>query len=335
VQTSWSGPKYELPYEGEPRVQIKGWTTEDAARKIAALGGKDLDALRASAERRDFRPVPLGVRVSFAIASEIKQVESGNVIGKLAGSDPVLAKEAVLYTAHHDHLGIKEGVRPGADAICNGAVDNASGVSALLTIAKAFASLPQAPRRSVYFASVTAEEQGLLGSAFLAKHPPVPTSRIAANINIDGINIFGRTRDLTMIGFGKSNLDATIVALAKMQGRVVLPDQFPDRGSFYRSDQYNLARAGVPAAYFSEGTDFIGRPPGWGKEQLEKWEATNYHQPSDEYHADWDLSGAVEDVRLDFYLGVKVANQDTMPVWNKGDEFEGARLKAVAGLGTK
>ena len=330
VQTSWSGSKFELPYEGEPRVQVKGWMTEDASRKVVALGGQDLDRLRASAERRDFRPVPLGVRLSYAMASEIRQVESGNVIGKLPGSDPALANQAVLYTAHHDHLGIKPGLPPGADAICNGAVDNASGVAAMLAIAKAFAALPKAPRRSIYFASVTAEEQGLLGSEYLSKHPPIPTGRIAANINIDGINIFGRTKDLTMIGFGKSNLDDTIVALAAVQGRVVKSDQFPDRGSFYRSDQFNLARAGVPAAYFAEGTDFVGRPAGWGKEQIEKWEATHYHQPSDEFHADWDLSGAVEDVRLDFYLGVKVANQDALPAWKSGDEFESARKRALA-----
>ncbi len=335
VQTSWSGSKFGLPYEGEPRVQVKGWMTEDASRKVVALGGQDLDRLRASAERRDFRPVPLGVRLSYAMTSEIRQVESGNVIGKLPGSDPALANQAVLYTAHHDHLGIKQGLPSGADAICNGAVDNASGVAAMLAIAKAFAALPKAPRRSIYFASVTAEEQGLLGSEYLSKHPPIPTGRIAANVNIDGINIFGRTKDLTMIGFGKSNLDDTIVALAAVQGRVVKPDQFPDRGSFYRSDQFNLARAGVPAAYFAEGTDFVGRPTGWGKEQIEKWEATHYHQPSDEFHADWDLSGAVEDVRLDFFLGVNVANQDALPGWKPGDEFEAARKKALAELQTK
>jgi Zn-dependent M28 family amino/carboxypeptidase len=335
VQSSWAGSKYELPYTGEPRVQIKSWATEDAVRRIAALGGQDLDRLRASAERRDFRPVPLGVRVSLAMSSEVRDVESGNVVGKLAGSDPALAGQAVLYTAHHDHLGIKPGAHPGDDTIYNGALDNASGVSALLAIAKAYAALPKAPRRSIYFASVTAEEQGLLGSEYLARHPPVPIGRIAADINIDGVNIFGRTHDLTMIGFGKSSLDAIVVELAKSQGRVVKPDQFPDRGSFYRSDQFNLARAGVPAAYFAEGTDFVGRPAGWGKEQIEKWEATHYHQPSDEYRDDWDLTGAVEDVQLDFLLGVRVANQDSMPRWNKGDEFEAARQKSLSEAGAQ
>ena len=335
VQTSWAGEKFELPYEGEPRVQIKMWATEEASRKIAALGGKDLDRLRAAAQRRDFKPVPLGVRLSFALQNTIVQKESGNVIGKLPGSDAKLKDEAVLYTAHHDHFGIQAGVKAGPDIIYNGAVDNASGVSALLAVARAYSALPKAPRRTIYFASVTAEEQGLLGSEYLARHPPVPVGRIAADINIDGANIFGRTRDLTMIGLGKSSLDAIVVALAGTQGRVVKPDQFPDRGHFYRSDQFNLARVGVPAAYFDTGTDFVGRPPGWGKEQIEKWEATHYHQPSDEYRDDWDLSGAVEDARLDFLLGVKVANADAMPTWNKGDEFEAARKKALADVGPR
>ena len=332
VQASYAGERFELPDEGGPRLQIKSWATEDACRKLAEMGGQNLDRLRSSAEKRDFRPVPLGVRVSLTLENEISRKDSGNVIGKLAGSDPKLAGEAVLYTAHHDHFGIKEGVRPGQDAIYNGARDNASGCAALLAIARAYAALPQKPRRSVYFATVTAEEQGLLGSEYLAKHPPLPVGRIAANINIDGVNIFGRTHDLTMIGLGKSSLDAIVRDLAAAQGRVVKPDQFPDRGYFYRSDQFNLARVGVPAAYFSEGTDFIGRPAGWGREQIEKWEATHYHQPSDEYRDDWDLTGAVEDVRIDFLLGVTVANADAMPEWNPGDEFDSARKRALAEL---
>jgi Zn-dependent M28 family amino/carboxypeptidase len=202
----------------------------------------------------------------------------------------------------------------------------------MLAIAEAFGKLPKAPRRSVYFASVTAEEQGLLGSEYLAKHPPVPAGKIAANINIDGVAIFGRTKDLTVIGYGKSSLDPIIVSLAKMQGRVIKPDQFPDRGFFYRSDQFNLAKVGVPAAYFDGGTEVIGKPPGWGKEKIEEWEDKDYHQPSDELTSDWDLSGAVEDVRLDFWLGVKVADANRMPEWNKGDEFEAARKKALAAV---
>jgi hypothetical protein len=330
VQSSWSRERFELPYEGEPRVEIKGWFTEDASKKLASLGGQDLDRLRQAALQRDFRPVPLGVETSMRIENVVQTKESGNVIGKLPGSDPRLAAEAVVYTAHHDHLGMKSDTKPGEDAIYNGALDNASGVAAMLAIARAFAELPKAPRRSVYFASVTAEEQGLLGSEYLAKHPPLPAGRLAANINIDGVNIFGRTRDMTMVGYGKSSLDPIIVALAKMQGRVVKPDQFPDRGFFYRSDQFNLAKVGVPAAYFDSGTDVIGKPAGWGTKKIEEWEDRDYHQPSDELSSEWDLSGAVEDVRLDFWLGTKVAGAERMPEWNKGDEFEAARKKALA-----
>lgn len=329
VQSSWSGERFELPYEGEPRVQVKAWATEDSCRKIAALGGQDLDRLRASAEKRDFRPVPLGVRLSLSLNNVIRQVQSANVLGELPGSDPTLSREVVLYTAHYDHFGTKSGAKPGEDNIYNGARDNASGVAAMLAIARAYSRLPKAPRRSIVFASVTAEEQGLLGSAYLAKHPPVPPARMAADINIDELNIWGKTKDLVMVGLGKSSLDTWIHELAAMQGRVIKPDAFPDKGHFYRSDQFNLAKVGVPSAYFGSGMDFVGRPAGWGEETINKWEATDYHQPSDEYRESWDLSGAEEDVRFFFYLGVKVANADSMPRWNKGDEFEAARLKAL------
>jgi Zn-dependent M28 family amino/carboxypeptidase len=309
---------------------VKSWVTEDAARRIATLGGQDLDALRASAQKKDFRPVPLGVTWSIALANEVTRRQTANVIGRLPGSDPSLAPQAVLYTAHHDHLGIRAGAPAGEDAIYNGALDNASGVSAMLAVAKAMAALPQRPRRSILFAAVAAEEQGLLGSKYLAAHPPIPAGRLAANINIDGMNIWGRTRDLTMVGLGKSDLDAWIHGLAALQGRTVVPDQFPDRGFFYRSDQFSLARIGVPAAYFDAGTDVIGKPKGWGKEQQEAFEAKDYHQVSDELRPDWDFSGAVEDAQLLFYLGMKVANAPALPAWRPGDEFEAARKKALA-----
>ncbi|HVE64963.1 MAG TPA: M28 family peptidase [Thermoanaerobaculia bacterium] len=330
VQTSWSRERFELPYEGEPRVEVKGWFTEDASKKIATLGGQDLDRLRAGALKRDFRPTPLGVNLSLAIENTVQTKESGNVVGKLPGSDSRLAREAVIYTAHHDHLGMKSDPKPGEDAIFNGALDNASGIGAMLAIAKAFGELPKTPRRTVYFAAVGAEEQGLLGSEYLARHPPLEPGRIAANINIDGVGIFGRTKDLTMIGLGKSDLDRTILALAKTQGRVVKADQFPDRGFFYRSDQFNFAKIGVPAAYFDSGTDVIGKPAGWGTKMIEEWEAKDYHQPSDQITDAWDLAGAVEDAQLNFWLGAKVANADRMPQWTPGDEFEAARKKAIA-----
>jgi hypothetical protein len=331
IQTGWIGEKYELPDEGTlPRVTIKGWTTDAASKKLAALGNQDLDRLRAAAQKRDFRPVPLGVRLSFSITNQIRQVESGNAIGEIRGSDPALSKQVVLYTAHHDHFGKKEeGAKPGEDVIFNGARDNASGVAAMLAVARAYTRLPKPPRRTILFASVTAEEQGLLGSEYLAKHPPVPVGQIAANINIDEVNIWGRTKDVSMVGLGKSSLDGPIKEILAAQGRVLKDDPYPDKGHFYRSDQFNLAKVGVPAAYFDSGTDFIGKPAGWGAQQIDHYEKVDYHQPTDEYRDSWDLSGAVEDLQLDFYLGLRVADADAMPMWNKGDEFEAARMKAL------
>jgi Zn-dependent M28 family amino/carboxypeptidase len=310
------------------------WSTEELARKLAALGGKDLDTLRAAAESRSFRPVPLGVTLSVAVSSAITRKESANVIGLLPGSDPARSAEAVIYTAHHDHLGVREGgsKAAGTDPIYNGALDNASGVAAILSVAAASSRLPKAPARSTYFAFVAAEEQGLLGSEYLAAHPPVPPGRLAANINVDGIGWFGRTRDLVLIGLGKSTLDDDIKAVAKAQGRRVEGDQFPDRGTFYRSDQFNFARLGVPAAYLKKGTDVIGKPSGWGREQQEAYEKARYHQPSDELDESWDLAGAVEDAQVAFWLGCRVADAPAMPRWKSGDEFEAARLKALADL---
>jgi Zn-dependent M28 family amino/carboxypeptidase len=332
VQTSWTGEQFSLPAEGEPALQVKAWATEEACRRIARLGGQDLDALRASAERRDFHPVPLGVTLSLSLKNAVSRRQTGNVIGRLPGSDPALAGEAVLYTAHHDHFGRKPGVADGKDAIYHGALDNASGVAAMLAVAEAMVALPARPRRSIFFAGVGGEEQGLLGSTFLALHPPVPAGRLAAGVNIDGIGIWGRTRDVAVIGLGKSNLDEWIRTIAEAQGRTVVPETFPDKGAYYRSDHFALAKIGVPAAFLDAGTDVIGKPPGWGRQAQEEWESAHYHQTSDELTPDWDLAGAVEDSRLLFYLGVKVANAPQMPAWNAGDEFEPARERALAAL---
>jgi Zn-dependent M28 family amino/carboxypeptidase len=333
VQTSWAGPQYDLTDDPTPRLDARLWTTEDASRRIAALGGQDLDALRAAATKRGFKAVPLGVRFSVALGATVTHVETANVMAKLPGSDPKRAGEVVLVTAHHDHLGVKPGAAPGDDAIYNGAVDNATGVAALLAIAKAAAALPRAPARTIVFAALAAEEQGTLGSEWLARHPPVPAGRIAACVNMDALNSFGRTRDVTMVGLGKSTLDDLLVPLARWQGRVVKGDPFPEKGSFYRSDHFPLAQVGVPAAYIDGGTDYVGRPPGWGKEANEAWVEKHYHQPSDEYRDDWDLSGMVEDAKLIFLLAVKVGDAAQMPRWRPGDEFEAARLKAVRAAG--
>jgi Zn-dependent M28 family amino/carboxypeptidase len=333
VQASWTGELFSLPSGGEPTIAVKAWATEEASRRIARLGGYDLDALRAAAEGRDFRPVPLGVTLSLTLKNAVSRVESGNVIGRLPGSDPALAAEAVLFTAHHDHLGRKPGAGGDKDTIFNGALDNASGVATLLAIAEAMTALRERPQRSILFAAVGGEEQGLLGSTFLAHHLPLPPGRLAADLNVDGADIWGRTRDVAVIGLGKSTLDDWIRAIAEAQGRVVVPEPFPDKGAYYRSDHFSLARIGVPAAYIDAGTDVIGKPAGWGRAAQEAWEAAHYHQPSDELTADWDFSGVIEDARLLFHLGVKVANAPAMPSWTPGDEFEAARKEALAALG--
>jgi len=331
VRSSWTGPQYSVP-STERRVPLRGWVTEDACRKLAALAGRNLDELVRSANRREFQPVPLGIAVSTAFDSRIERTHTANVLALLPGSDPRLSSEVVLYTAHHDHLGMRADASPGEDAIYNGAEDNASGVALMLAVARAYAALEKPPRRSILFAAVAAEEQGLLGSEYLAHHPPVPLGRIAVDINIDGANVFGRTRDVTVIGLGKTDLDPALRALARTQGRVLRGDQLPDRGYFYRSDQFSFARVGVPSAYFESGLDYRGRPAGWGREKREAWEETRYHQPSDELAPDWDLSGAVEDARLQFALGYSVAQATSLPAWTPGDEFEAARLRSLEAL---
>ena len=331
VQTSWAGTLFSLPDDPNPLVDVRMWATEDASRRIAALGGQDLDALRRAATRRGFKAVPLGVRCSLGLAAEVTRIETANVMGRLPGRDAARRGEAVLVTAHHDHLGVKPGAAKGDDAIYNGAVDNATGVAGLLAAARAAAALPSAPARSMIFVALAAEEQGLLGSEWLARHPPVPAGKIAATVNVDAMNVFGRTRDVTLVGLGKSSVDELLVPLARWQGRVVRGDPSPEKGSFYRSDHFSLAKEGVPAAYVGKGVDFVGRPPGWGQENERAWTGKHYHQPSDEYRDDWDLSGMVEDAQLVFLLAVKVAEAREMPRWSKGDEFEAARLRALGG----
>lgn len=329
VQTSWSGEEFELDQESGPRVDMRGWLTEDASKRLTALGGHDLHKLRASAERRDFKPVPLGVQLSVAFPCDVRKRQTGNVIGLLPGSDPALTKQAVVFMAHHDHLGLAGERNAQGDNIYNGAIDNASGTAALLTIARACASLRERPGRSLLFAAVGAEEQGLLGSLYFADHPPLPAGNLGAVINIDGLNIIGPTQDVNVIGHGKSDLDKLVDAIARWQKRVVTPDQFPDRGYYYRSDQFSLAKVGVPGVYLHSGINVIGKPEGWGKRQIEEWTQTKYHQPSDEYDESWDLRGAVEDVRLLYYVGLQAAKRSELPQWNAGDEFEAARKAAL------
>jgi Zn-dependent M28 family amino/carboxypeptidase len=324
------GVRFDLPPNGEPHMQFQGWITNDAAEKLFALGGAKLDALRAKAtgpEAKSFKPVPLELKTSFTMPIERKTIQSANVIGLLPGTDPELRSEAVLFTAHHDHLGTVPPVPPKTDGIYNGALDNASGVAAVLAMAHAATFAP--PRRSLYFCFVTAEEQGLLGSRYLAQHPPVPAGRIAADVNIDSFNKFGLTRDVGQLGLGKSSVDEVVRKAAAEQGRSVHGDAYPDRGAFYRSDNFELAKVGVPVVVLKGGPDYLNRPAGWGREQQEKYERENYHQPSDEYRGDWDLAGAIQDAQLDLVVALRIANAAKMPAWKTGDEFEKARKTAA------
>jgi Zn-dependent M28 family amino/carboxypeptidase len=333
VQSSWSGPQYELPAGDEPRTQVRGWVTEDAARRLIGTV-HDFAALVEQAKSRDFRPVPLGVTTSLQLHNTLTRTPSANVLGVMRGRDPALAAEHVIYTAHYDHLGLGEPDAEG-DTIYNGARDNASGVAMLLAIGRAFAALPEKPRRSIMLLFVAAEEQGLIGSQFYAEQPTVPPGLIAANVNFDSGNVWGETRDITYLGFGKSTLDAVALDVAAYQGRTVQGDQFPDRGYYYRSDQFNFAKIGVPAFYLRGGTDFVGRPAGWGEEQLVRYEERDYHQPSDELTPDWSFAGMVQDARFGFHAGLLVANDDALPQWNAGNEFEAARRAALEAAGTR
>lgn len=324
VQSSFGGTEFELPAPAEePRIGVRGWLTHEAAAELVRLSQHDLDALEAAAQGPAFEPVPLGVTIDLAFTTELDTTRTANVLGRLPGSDPALAETAVLYTAHHDHLGVGEPVD--GDSIYNGARDNALGTASMLAIARAFAALPEPPARSVVFAAVGAEEQGLLGSEFLAREPPLPACDLVANINLDGGGIFGHSSDVRQVGRGKSDLDHLLDDFAARQGRTVKPEEFPDRGYFYRSDQFNLAKIGVPALYLDDGVEIVGKPEGWGAERQNEWVETLYHQPGDEVTADWDLAGQVEDTRLLFRIGHTVAEAATPPAWVPGDEFEAAR----------
>jgi Zn-dependent M28 family amino/carboxypeptidase len=325
VQNSWSGEQFELPGGTAGRVQVQAWMTEEATRRLLATAGFDLDALVAKARSRSFRPVPLGIHTSLELTNTLTRSQTANVLGLIPGSDPVLKHQVVIFSAHHDHLGIGKPDAKG-DTIYNGAVDNATGVAQVLAIAKAFKALADPPRRSILFAIVSCEESGLLGSAYYAEHPTFPSEKIAADINFDAANIFGRTRDVALVGKGKSTLDQVLEAVAALQGRVVSDEPFPDRGGYYRSDQFSFASIGVPTLYFKGGLDFVGREPGWGDKVANEWVKEHYHQPSDEYSPSWNFDGMIEDTQLGFLAGLAIAQADTMPTWLPGDEF--AKLRA-------
>jgi len=324
VQSSNTGTRSELVRDANspPVVALKSWITDDAAVRIARLGGKSLAALIEQADRRDFRPVPLEVTLSIHLKSEVSRLESPNVVGWLPGRDEKLREECVVVTAHYDHLGVKEDPNSGQRLIYHGALDNASGVAALLAMAEALGKANWRPRRSVLFLSVTAEEQGLLGAQYYCEHPLVPLEKTAANINLDEVNVFGRTRDFVPLGAERSTLGKTIDALAKLEGLVMKPDPFPQNGSFFRSDHFCFAKAGVPCLSLNLGVEVEGKPDGWGKQRFETYVRRDYHQPTDTIQEDWDFQGAAQHAQFALLIVATVAEDPVMPDWLPGETFQ-------------
>jgi Zn-dependent M28 family amino/carboxypeptidase len=317
--------KFDLvtPDKNMGRAAIEGWVTLDAAKKILKMAGQDFDALKKQAATREFKPVPLGLKASLAIRNTLRTIDSRNVVAKFEGSDPAHKDEYVVYSAHWDHFGIGTPVK--GDKIYNGAADNASGVATVIEIARAFTHVKPAPKRSILFLLVTAEEQGLLGSQYYAVTPIHPLEKTLANINLDSMNQWGRTSDLVLVGLGASELDDYVKAAAAEQNRTIKPDAEPEKGFYYRSDHFNFAKQGVPALDPDTGTEFVGKPLGYGKQKRDEYTNNDYHAPSDEVKPDWDLTGAADDADLFVAVGYRVANADKFPEWRPGNEFKAKR----------
>jgi Zn-dependent M28 family amino/carboxypeptidase len=328
VRNSDSGEKSYLKLDGSPKLKVASWIHLDTAKALAALAGLDLDKMMMDARSRDFRPVPLPVKLQAHMVSKVRPFESNNVIAILPGSDAKLKTEAVIYTAHYDHLGIRPDM-PG-DNIYNGADDNATGCGILLEMAHAFATAGQQPRRSVLFASVAAEEQGLLGSEYLGKHPPIPAGKITLDLNYDDIPPLGSPEEVEISGSERTTFYPIAQALAQEFRLAIRPDSHPEAGHYYRSDHFSLARVGIPAFSINEGVKYKGHDSAWGLEQAEEYTQKHYHQPSDEYHPDMDFTGDAVMARFGFALGWQAASEQQLVGWQKGDEFEPARIKSGA-----
>ena len=329
VQSSWSGTQYSIPSPpGAPRLRLKSWVTEGAARQIAARAKQDLDALRDASRNRGAKPVPFGVDARATIMQAVRQTTSPNVIGVLRGMG---GSQGVIYTAHYDHLGMRQpqaGDQPGTDRLFNGAIDNASGLAGVLEIAQSFARASRRPARSVYVLFTTAEESGLLGAEYFAGRPVVPVSALAANINIDSLNMGGPSRDIVLLGAERSTLGDVASQLAAESGRVVGPDPEPERGYFFRSDHFPLAKVGVPAVSLSDPVEYIGSRAAEARRIKEEYDAKRYHQPDDEILPSWDYAGAVNDMRFLAELGWRIANAPDMPVYHSDEQFARPRLNS-------
>ena len=317
------------PDKNMSRPAIEGWITLDRAKALFTLAGHDFDALKKAAATREFTPVPFGVTASMTLRNTIRPVDSHNVVGKVTGSDPALEDEYVIYTSHWDHFGIGEPVD--GDPVYHGARDNATGIGGLIELGRAFAAQQPRPRRSILLLAVTAEEQGLLGSEYYAENPLYPLAKTLAVVNMDSLNVHGRTKDLSVTGYGNSELDDYAEAVAASQGRVVKPDPAPERGGYYRSDHFPFAKRGVPALASGGGVEYIGKPEGWGLKMSEEYTANDYHKPSDTVRPDWDMSGAVEDLQYYWLVGYRVAQAAKYPEWAAGNEFRALRERMLGG----
>ncbi|HET6654860.1 MAG TPA: M28 family metallopeptidase, partial [Gammaproteobacteria bacterium] len=326
VSGSWSGAQFMLPPEpGQYRPAVEGWLTHAAAKKVMAAAGFDLAALEKAAAQRGFHARPLNLTASVAFDNQIAQVQSHNVIGIIPGRER--PDEAVIYSAHWDHLGTKPG--QSGDNIYNGARDDASGIAALLEIAQAFGKLDQLPARSVLFLATTSEEQGLLGAKWYTQHPVVPLATTVADINMDIMNVWGKTHDITVIGYGSSELEDWLRRVAEQHDRVLRPDPEPEKGFYFRADHFAFAKHGVPALFVEAGVDYLDHPPGWGLKKENAYTREHYHKPSDEYRESWDLSGAAADARLLFEMGKRLANSTAWPKWYAGNQFKALREKSA------
>ena len=310
------------PSNAPPPIGVRGWITDSAATALLAQAGLNMTTLRKQAESRDFRPVSTGIVMDMSMQNSMQHMAANNVVGVVRGIDPAVRDEYVAYSAHWDHLGIGPVVN--GDSIYNGAADNASGVATVLAIAHAAAEGVK-PRRSQLFVFVTAEESGLLGSQYFGEHPTVPASKIIAALNMDVVNLNGKVRDLDVMGDNKSSLGPALASLVKANGITLSPDPSPEAGHFYRSDHFSFAKVGIPAVSIGPGVDFVGRPAGWGQQQADDFTAHHYHQPSDEYRSDFDLSGAAQLGEIVYRFGLAVANANTVPTWNVDAEFKALR----------
>ena len=331
VQSSWAKENLDIAGgDGAPRVPVQSWIALGRAKELFAASGHDFDALKRAANGRDFRPVALGAKATFAIDTVLRPMESRNVIGRVEGSDPARKAETVIYSAHWDHLGRRSGGAASVDSIWNGAIDNASGVGTMLAIAGAFAKASPPPKRTIVFLSPTGEESGLLGAKLYASHPLYPLSQTVADINMDCMNVWGRTKSIVSIAQGMSTLDDLLAAAARAQGRTVKPDPEPEKGYFYRSDHFELAKKGVPSLHFLHpGDDYVGKPAGYGAAKRDAYVTGDYHKPSDDVKPYWDLEGAAEDARLLFDVGYALAQSSAFPTWREGTELKAVREETL------